>query len=194
MTNRGQASRHVHPQSDITGLGAALAAKPDRTDLSYVDVRWYGTVGDGVANDTTALQNAINATPAGGTLFIPPGRYLVRTTLAVAGKAITIEASGAVLVQDADVDVLRITGTFETIYDVSALTATTITVDATAGVNALTLTTSSATGWARGDVVKLVADDEVPGARPTADTTKCRVGQFFHVRDALLDVGGRHVA
>jgi hypothetical protein len=35
----------------------------------------YGVVGDGITNDTTALQNAINAS-ANGVLYIPEGTYL----------------------------------------------------------------------------------------------------------------------
>ena len=37
----------------------------------------YGAVGDGVTNDTAAIQSAINAAAAagGGTVFVPPGSY-----------------------------------------------------------------------------------------------------------------------
>lgn len=38
-----------------------------------VNVRAFGALGDGVTNDTTALQNAINI---GGRIYFPPGTYL----------------------------------------------------------------------------------------------------------------------
>lgn len=47
--------------------------------LSLYNVKSYGAIGDGVADDTTAIQNAINAglTKGGGTVFFPAGTYLV---------------------------------------------------------------------------------------------------------------------
>lgn len=46
----------------------------------YVSVKDFGAVGDGVANDTTAIQNAINyAAPLGRSVFIPAGIYNVTT-------------------------------------------------------------------------------------------------------------------
>ncbi len=43
-----------------------------------VDVRTYGALGDGVRDDTTAFQAAINSLPAtGGTVTVPAGTYLI---------------------------------------------------------------------------------------------------------------------
>lgn len=48
----------------------------------WVNVKDYGAVGDGVANDNTAFQNAIVALgTVGGTLYIPQGRYAGLSTL-----------------------------------------------------------------------------------------------------------------
>lgn len=50
------------------------------------DVRWHGAVGDGTADDTVAIQNAINsvaAFQAGGTVLLPSGRYKFTAELVV---------------------------------------------------------------------------------------------------------------
>lgn len=58
---------------------AALYQPPSRARGSAVlNARDWGAYGDGVHDDTTALQNAINALPAdGGTLYVPAGTYLI---------------------------------------------------------------------------------------------------------------------
>lgn len=45
----------------------------------HISIRDFGAVGNGVVDDTTACQNAINRVAAlgGGTLFFPPGTYAI---------------------------------------------------------------------------------------------------------------------
>jgi len=47
------------------------------------DVKTYGAIGNGTANDAPAIQPAIDATSAagGGVVCIPAGRYRVNSTL-----------------------------------------------------------------------------------------------------------------
>ena len=49
------------------------------------NVRAYGTVGDGVVDDTAAIQAALDAamtsSRAGGTIYFPPGTYKITSTL-----------------------------------------------------------------------------------------------------------------
>ena len=54
-----------------TALDAAYAVRRD------FDVKAYGAVGDGITDDTTAIQSAITAMAAAhGRLVVPPGTYL----------------------------------------------------------------------------------------------------------------------
>lgn len=69
-----------------TKLGIDGSADPDSIDFrlsQFVNAKTQGAVGDNVANDTAALQSAIDlvASAGGGTVFVPPGTYKVTATL-----------------------------------------------------------------------------------------------------------------
>jgi hypothetical protein len=61
------------------GTGA-VTRNVDSKLKDVVSVKDFGAVGDGTTNDTAAIQAAIASLPAnGGTVFLPPGTYLVGT-------------------------------------------------------------------------------------------------------------------
>lgn len=58
----------------------ALNANATAIDLvSFASVRAFGATGDGITDDTAAIQAAINA--AGGTVYFPSGIYAISATL-----------------------------------------------------------------------------------------------------------------
>ncbi len=67
------------------------------------NVRSYGARGNGIAIDTASLQAAIDAAArgGGGTVIVPPGRYLSGTLHLRSGVSIRL-AAGATLVADRD--------------------------------------------------------------------------------------------
>lgn len=62
----------------------------------WFDVRAWGARGDGVTDDTNAIQAAIDAVPSsGGTVLLPAGIYVVNGTLTCHDKeGITIQGAG----------------------------------------------------------------------------------------------------
>jgi parallel beta-helix repeat protein len=58
----------------------------------YFDIRDFGAVGDGVADDTNSINNALTAanTAGGGTVFIPHGTYKTTASLIIPGNNILI--------------------------------------------------------------------------------------------------------
>jgi hypothetical protein len=56
----------------------------------------YGAAGNGVADDTVAIQAAINAAQSagGGIVYFPPGTYLISSTLTVSADNIQIVGAG----------------------------------------------------------------------------------------------------
>jgi hypothetical protein len=74
----------------ITNAGAAQWFGPQ-------DVRFYGTKGDGVTDDSGAIQAAITAMAAvGGTVIFPPGNYAIAVGLTM-GSGVNLQGNGATL-------------------------------------------------------------------------------------------------
>jgi len=64
-------------------LNAASHVISSMPSLVYVNVKDYGAVGNGVANDTSAFNSAYLAlSSSGGTMYVPPGTYYISSSLA----------------------------------------------------------------------------------------------------------------
>lgn len=79
----------------VTATGALVAqasvSTPSMTATAarfkgdpWFDVKGYGAVGDDSADDTAAIQAAIDAASTGGTIFFPKGTYKITSPLSVA--------------------------------------------------------------------------------------------------------------
>lgn len=71
-----------------------------------LDVTTYGAAGDGVTDDTAAIQATIDAVEAngGGQVFLPVGTYLISDTLTIdtSNVALIGEVAGATVIKAAD--------------------------------------------------------------------------------------------
>lgn len=78
-----------------TETAAALTSANGYTDMVVADlvarqsvnVKKYGAKGDGVTDDRGSIQAALDAIGVGGTLYFPPGTYLL-TTMSIVGDRI----------------------------------------------------------------------------------------------------------
>jgi len=80
------ARKHIVPAYCAGLLPALLALTLSHSAVQArsVDVRSYGAVGDGVADDTPALQRALDAVRSeGGAVYVPAGRYRISDALRV---------------------------------------------------------------------------------------------------------------
>lgn len=84
--NKIEAELGIHPSSSGSTLAARLAS------TLPIDVKIdFGAVGDNVADDTTALQNAINAALAQKRpLYIPPSDYKITAPLDMRGDGLQV--------------------------------------------------------------------------------------------------------
>lgn len=77
-------------------LPAGDTTTGDTTTGGVVDVSDFGAVGDGVHDDAPAIQAAIDALPAHGTLRLEPRTYKLNTGLLI-HKPLTVEGNGGLL-------------------------------------------------------------------------------------------------
>jgi hypothetical protein len=97
-------------------LGSGAVARPVQERLrDTISVKDFGAVGNGVADDTEAIQRAINFASTiatigtvyndtGVTVYLPPGRYRITETLTITSHAVGLSGSsprGSVIVADA---------------------------------------------------------------------------------------------
>ncbi len=73
------------PVAVLPPTAPAIAALPD--PAVWVNIHTLGVKGDGVTDDTVALQNAINQHPV---LYLPSGRYLLHDTLTLRPDTVLI--------------------------------------------------------------------------------------------------------
>jgi hypothetical protein len=65
----------------LSGLAVSqlVAPRPVRASVVDLNVNAYGATGNGVTDDTAAVQRAFNAAAAGNGVYFPAGTYLLRT-------------------------------------------------------------------------------------------------------------------
>lgn len=75
------------------GAGAVIRTYQDK-DRDIVSVKDFGAVGNDVADDTLAIQRAVDATPNFGSLYFPAGSYVCTAPITLGDKCITIYGAG----------------------------------------------------------------------------------------------------
>lgn len=153
---------------------------------------------NGAADSAPGLQAAIDELPnAGGTLIIPPGVYLLGSGLnasAVGGiegvRSVTFYAphgqavfrrhtfTGAPANKS---PMITASGRFSSPITVNNLsTGTTTETGFEVGTTSLTLASTPPSDWNRGDLVRVISDEPIPGGRIEGSKFP-RLGEYFRV-------------
>jgi hypothetical protein len=150
-----------------------------------VSVKDFGAVGDGVTDDSVAVQAAINTMTMGGTLVFPFGTYKINTSILVPYSNITIIGDGSTI--DATTlaynAAVRGSGAVFRVVTPNSFNSTTLT--ATANQGSYTLPLTSATNFAVGQIVRCIST-EVQYRNDTAIAYYCDVNK-------IVDVSGLNI-
>jgi len=106
--------RYSVDRSDPANIGVQDPSSPRGYTVWY-DVKAYGAKGDGVTDDTTAIQSTVNAAISAGrgTVFFPAGQYYVDGAISLASATkITLSMYGATILQKASAAPVAQTFTF----------------------------------------------------------------------------------
>jgi hypothetical protein len=95
LESDGELKSTAIADGSLTRAKLATAAK----GAAVYNVKDYGAEGDGLTDDTTAIQAAIDAAPAGSTIFAPTGKYVISTLsitkpLTMKGEGVTWRGTG----------------------------------------------------------------------------------------------------
>lgn len=144
---------------------------------SPLNVKAFGAKGDGVTDDTAAIQSAFNAAGASDTVMFPPGRYRV-TQVTRTGTSLHIVGYGATVVQQQNVQAILLRGGYTTV-NVSAVTQSTYDFGNSGTIPCTVISVAALpSGAAVGRYVKLVSDDVLPFNRPALGATVARTGEY----------------
>lgn len=85
---------------NFTVDGVNIHTVLDSLNLGIVSVKWFGAVGNGIHDDTAAIQAAINNTNGIQTIVFPQGQYLVSSQVTASNKELQlIGLGGATIVE-----------------------------------------------------------------------------------------------
>ena len=149
----------------------------------------------GQVDSTKGFTAALAATPEGGTLVVPAGKYILSSALTIS-RSITLQLYGTSWEIRGDNPFVQFIGALGATQAITAVAATTFTTTSSDGTTTtttpatqVTLGSAAPDDWKRGCFVKIVADDFVVGARSAAPEatssdgkSQARVGQIMEVK------------
>lgn len=91
-------------KSYIQGLDSQLEQNENYLKDVSINVKMFGAKGDGITDDTLAIQNAIDS---GDIIYFPPGRYKITNTITLPDRLITVYGvkRHSVLMFESNVDI-----------------------------------------------------------------------------------------
>lgn len=93
---RATANELLNGTATVTATGSTAGRTLQDRFADVVNVKDFGAVGDGIADDTAAINAAIAALPFfGGTVYFPRGRYRTTATITVTQRDLALVGAGS---------------------------------------------------------------------------------------------------
>jgi hypothetical protein len=87
----------ISSTTPVTVTGTPTARALGDRFLSTLSVKDFGAVGDGITDDTNAIQTAINFLTSGGNILVPAASYKITSTLIIPGLVYLVgQGSGSI--------------------------------------------------------------------------------------------------
>jgi len=173
------ASSNVEFLQSGTGAVVRTAQAKMRDTVSVKD---FGAVGDGVTDDSAAIQLAVNALSSGGTLMFPFATYKVNTSILISTSNINIVGNSSIIDATTLTYNASVRGSGAVFRLVSPSTTYSTTLASTAAVGATTLTLTSATNAQIGQLIRCIST-EVQYRNTTATA-------YYNDQNKIVNIAG----
>lgn len=89
---------YLQPETDYTvTVGDTSVNIHTAAESGCISIRDFGAVGDGVTDDTAAVQNAIYACPKGGRVLVPTGTYFLQPIVLKSNMTLDLQEGATIL-------------------------------------------------------------------------------------------------
>jgi len=142
----------------VTSTGSTTARTLAARFAEVANVLDFGAVGNGVTNDSTAVQAAATSLTNGGTLYFPPGKtYKLNTMITITASNVRVMCEGATIdASDLTFDSgVRASGS---VFSFAGTVILNTTLAATVSQYARTAQLTSVTGIQAGDLIRFTSD------------------------------------
>ncbi|WP_077623846.1 hypothetical protein [Sediminibacillus massiliensis] len=126
---------------------------------------------------TAAFQKTVDDSLDGGVIIFPPTETYYLGNVSSEGKSLSVISYGARIIQNVNSPVMSFKGGWEETSSISSISETNYDFSGEGSIITDKITLSTTPAFKKGDVIKVVSDDEIEGAKQSATGVR-RKGEF----------------